>query len=389
MKKILLISTTALVILGAGCARPAKPPSQPVTPPAAANTQLPEKPNLKQTGWQYFVSKTDNGLYAQREKEPSILLTKIDVPQLAPSRSDLSGCDASNSVNENSNIILIQCAKTPEEGEGPVEITSYFLNKDAMTFVRPETLPEDVIAATSENTRFSSDGNYLARFGFKNVGNDTKEYVAIFDLTTLKDVVTYEVPDGFTFLKNPESWATLSVDQPSSWTDVGVFSLQLYKAPPTAGNRKPVRTEKLMVVQPQNLSQGSAPAGTEFPGTWKNPVYGFSFSLSLGVGAQVDKSGGATFFDPATKTEYANIIIQPGIPQVPLPANKIENIILDGSAAKIYHDTDAKTGTKKIDKLWVQMPNSQNIILVQSPVAEQENFDFKTMIKTWKWNLKK
>lgn len=380
MKNILVISAATAVFLGGGCIRPAASPAQPANPAAVINILQPEKPNLKQPGWEYFISQKDNGLYAQRRKEPSILLTKIDVVKMAPARQDLESCDVANEVKWTADHLLIQCVLPLLAGEGPSAVIAYFLNKEDFSFVRPETLPEDVVTASTENTEFSPDGDYQARFGFD---NQIKEYVAIFDLVSLKDTVTYPVPDGFTFLKNPESWATLTADQPSVWEDNNNFNLRLFKSPPIAGNRKPARTEKLSVTE--KLTDG----GVELPGVWTNPVFGFSFTMSLGVVAKIDKSGGAIFIDPATKTEYATMIIQPGIPQVSLPANKIENIKLDGVAAKIFHDTDSKTGTVKIDKLWVQMPNSENVILVQLPVAQQENFDFTAMIKTWKWNLKK
>lgn len=143
--------------------------------------------------------------------------------------------------------------------------------------------------------------------------------------------------------------------------------------------------------QPQQQAaaekQKPAPQQTETNGTWVHPSYEFSFSLPLGTSSKFPGANpdSVDFVDPATQKSYAVMAIQEGIPGIPLVENLIEGVMVDGVKGHIYHDTDAQTGTQKIDKLMVIMPGTVKTVYIAVPVENMDNFDLKDAVKTWKW----
>lgn len=127
------------------------------------------------------------------------------------------------------------------------------------------------------------------------------------------------------------------------------------------------------------------PPPAEAPGTWVHPQYAFSFILPLGTSSKFQSMDSVEFVDPATQKVYATMVIQAGIPGIPLQENLIEEVMVDGVKGHIYHDTDAQTGTQKIDKLMVIMPGTDKTVYIAVPVANMDSFDLKEAVKTWKW----
>ena len=66
------------------------------------------------------------------------------------------------------------------------------------------------------------------------------------------------------------------------------------------------------------------------------------------------------FINSDNITEKVVIIRQKDIPRVALDKKFIENIVIDGISAKLYHDTDTKTGLEKIDKVIFDIPSSED-----------------------------
>lgn len=117
-----------------------------------------------------------------------------------------------------------------------------------------------------------------------------------------------------------------------------------------------------------------------------HPKFKFRFEIQQGILAKIDKNGNDVLFvDAAEGTQYAKLIVQPGIPGLALPDNKVEFIKLDGKAGHLYHDTDAKTGAESIDKLIVDMPKSIQTVYMEVPAEFAAHINLKDVIKTWKW----
>ncbi len=121
--------------------------------------------------------------------------------------------------------------------------------------------------------------------------------------------------------------------------------------------------------------------------TFTHPKFGFSFVLPTGITAQFEKNGNdARFVDPKKSgVEYGRMIVQPGIPGVPLAQNKIEPLVADGAKVFLYHDTDAADGGK-LDKLILDFPDGSNAIYIAAPeLPSQPMWDLKTVVASWKW----
>ncbi|MBF8280287.1 MAG: hypothetical protein HW383_60 [Candidatus Magasanikbacteria bacterium] len=69
-------------------------------------------------------------------------------------------------------------------------------------------------------------------------------------------------------------------------------------------------------------------------------------------------------FTDQQKFDTVRVVIQPGMPRVPLPDEKIENIIVSGYGAKIYHDQDAVVGVQKVDRLIMTLPGGKTDLAI-------------------------
>lgn len=120
-------------------------------------------------------------------------------------------------------------------------------------------------------------------------------------------------------------------------------------------------------------------------GTWVHPQYEFSFTLPLGTSSKFESMDSVDFVDPASQKVYGEMAIAPEIPGIPLPESLIDEVMVDGVKGNIYHDTDAETGKKKIDKLMVVMPGTNKTIYIAVPVEFKANMDLVEVTKMWKW----
>lgn len=108
--------------------------------------------------------------------------------------------------------------------------------------------------------------------------------------------------------------------------------------------------------------------------TYTNTTYGYA--LKYPADWQLKESQDGTSF---TKEEASIVvIIQPDIPRVPLPDDKIEQVMLDGVPATLYHDHSLKDGAA-VDKVITDWPESDNDIYL---AGYGEVFD--TMVLTFK-----
>lgn len=123
-------------------------------------------------------------------------------------------------------------------------------------------------------------------------------------------------------------------------------------------------------------------------GTWVHPKYLFSFQLPLDIGTKFMYGSPDTieFNDPATQAWYGDMAIQSEIPEPPLTANKIEEVLVGGAKGKIFHDMDAQTGTEKVDKLMVLMPGTDKTVYLAVDGEKSGKMDLNIIVKTWKWN---
>lgn len=84
--------------------------------------------------------------------------------------------------------------------------------------------------------------------------------------------------------------------------------------------------------------------------TFQNDYFEIAYPLEWKIKVSGDN---VTFSAPDAKQEVVALVMQ-DIPRVALPDDLIE----DTYWGKLYHDTDAKTGTEKIDKLITDLPGS-------------------------------
>lgn len=134
--------------------------------------------------------------------------------------------------------------------------------------------------------------------------------------------------------------------------------------------------------QPELSDTAAAPVVNIFEHT----KFGFTFMIPLGVVAKMDANGNDVHFvDAVNGVERATMVVQPGIPDIPLAKNKIEKIVVDGIVGQLYHDTDQADGGK-VDKLIVDFPLGSNRVYISAPeIPGTTQVDVKAIAGTWNW----
>ncbi|OGH60851.1 MAG: hypothetical protein A2848_01870 [Candidatus Magasanikbacteria bacterium RIFCSPHIGHO2_01_FULL_50_8] len=125
--------------------------------------------------------------------------------------------------------------------------------------------------------------------------------------------------------------------------------------------------------------------------TFQHLKFGFSFdvpgSYPFEVEAKFMPNGNdVVFLNKKTGTEIAVLIVQPGIPGIPLADDKIEKVKVGGVAAHLYHDLDPADGGK-VDRLIADFPDGKNTIRLSVPELPNEPLllDLKEVAASWKW----
>ena len=123
---------------------------------------------------------------------------------------------------------------------------------------------------------------------------------------------------------------------------------------------------------------------------FKHQKFGFSFEVPSNFPVDVSvvyaKNGNdVMFIDKKSGDRRLTLIVQPGIPGVPLPENKIEHPVVDGVNCNLYHDVDQADGGK-LDKMVCDFPDGGNSVYVGSgELPDMPMVDLKKIAATWKW----
>ncbi|KKR33375.1 MAG: hypothetical protein UT63_C0018G0015 [Candidatus Gottesmanbacteria bacterium GW2011_GWC2_39_8] len=98
--------------------------------------------------------------------------------------------------------------------------------------------------------------------------------------------------------------------------------------------------------------------------TYTNQTCGFSFTYH-GSYIKEESNNNATVInlDPDNPDDKISATCQKDIPRPPLSDNKIENIEIDGIAAKLYHDAYMKDGSPR-DEVIVKLPNREEDLFI-------------------------
>lgn len=124
--------------------------------------------------------------------------------------------------------------------------------------------------------------------------------------------------------------------------------------------------------------------------TFTHQKFGFSFSVPTELAFTTDvkyaeNGNDILVTDKKFGDVRLNIIVQPGIPGVPLAPEKIEKLNVGGVHGHLYHDTDPADGGN-VDRLIVDFPNGKNTVYIATPeLPNQPMMNLKEIAKTWKW----
>ena len=134
-------------------------------------------------------------------------------------------------------------------------------------------------------------------------------------------------------------------------------------------------TKSQSTIPPSSLSPRQSPAdgGTKAgtlssvnsgSSTFTDSSCGFSFSYPGGYLSSNTVNGKSVILtDPDDENQQIIGACEGEIPKPPIPAEKIESIIVDGVTTNLYHDADSQTG-KPRDEIIVKHPtNGKEIIL--------------------------
>lgn len=144
---------------------------------------------------------------------------------------------------------------------------------------------------------------------------------------------------------------------------LGIAIFQIRQGPKEKTINLPTPTVSLTPtpspIVPTATSTATPTASPRIVGVSAYENRGCKFAINYpGVWQLVESVGGARIENPTTGEEI-KIACQPDIPRIPLPPEKIENINLDGVAAKLYHDASAKDGSP-LDVVIGDVPGSGN-----------------------------
>jgi hypothetical protein len=128
----------------------------------------------------------------------------------------------------------------------------------------------------------------------------------------------------------------------------------------------PVPTEKIIPtinisIYPSSTSSKGVNSGTS---TFTDGTCGISFTIPGGYLRTSSQNGKSSIFtDPNDPNAMIAATCASQIPRPPLPAEKVEAILLDGVAATLYHDSNAKDGSPR-DEIIAKHPTSGQEVFV-------------------------
>lgn len=138
--------------------------------------------------------------------------------------------------------------------------------------------------------------------------------------------------------------------------------------------------------EPSKSPETTAPATSVFT----HQKFGFSFELPVQIALASDfvyaeNGNDILVTDKKFGEVRLTIIVQPGIPGVPLAPEKIEKLNVGGVPGHLYHDTDPADGGN-VDRLIVDFPNGKNTVYIATPeLPNLQMMNLKEIAASWKW----
>lgn len=145
-----------------------------------------------------------------------------------------------------------------------------------------------------------------------------------------------------------------------------ISSNQNMPSEPTASGQRPatVLSPTLTLTPTITSTTSSQMKGTKSLTTYTDKTCGFSFSFpSSFIKTQTVNQQSTIITDPNDPDQAIAVTCAEEIPKPPLPDDKIEQITLDEIPATLYHDTNAKDGSPRIEVI-VKHPTKNLEIII-------------------------
>ena len=135
---------------------------------------------------------------------------------------------------------------------------------------------------------------------------------------------------------------------------------------PTTNDQQPttIPSPTLTLTPTITSTTSSQITGTKSLTTYTDKTCGFSFSYPGSfINQQTVNEQSIILADPDDENQAIAATCAEEIPKPPLPDDKIEQIILDEIPATLYHDTNAKDGSPRIEVIVKHPTNNLEIII--------------------------
>ena len=151
-------------------------------------------------------------------------------------------------------------------------------------------------------------------------------------------------------------------------------------SPPAAASPKVTRPATVSpAFAPNPTAETKLPSSSQSSSTYSDKSCGFSITYQGSYMDQKSRNNSSTIITDPDNPEAAIVTTcQSEIPKPPLPPEKIEDIVLDGVPARLYHDASSKDGSPR-DEVIVTHPvlNHEIIIAGFGPAFDQAVSSFK------------